>query len=78
MTKEIIQEKLKTSEMRFHFTFADKRKTSVLCTLDFSKIPKESHDKIGPPIKELIVAWDIENLRWIAFKQEKIVRIENK
>ena len=52
MTKQIIQEKLKTSEMRFHFTFADKRKTSVLCTLDFSKIPKESHDKIGLPIKE--------------------------
>lgn len=76
MKKEIIQEKLKTTEMRFHFTFADKRKTSVLCTLDFSKIPKESHDTIGPPIKELIVAWDLENLRWIAFKSEKVVSID--
>lgn len=76
MTKEIIQEKLKISEMRFHFTFADKRKTSVLCTLDFSKIPKESYDTIGPPIKELIVAWDLENLRWIAFKSEKVVSID--
>jgi len=76
MTKEIIQEKLKTSEMRFHFTFANKRKSSVLCTLDFSKILKESHDKIGPPSKELIVAWDLENSRWVSFKQEKIVRID--
>ena len=74
--KQTIIDRLKTDELRVHFTFADKRKTSVLCTLDFSKIPKEAINQIGPPIQELIVAWDLENSRWIAFKPEKIVSVD--
>lgn len=71
--KNYLKEKLKTSDVRFHFTFADKTKTSTLCTLDFSRIPKEQHIGIGPQINELQVAWDVEKNRWICFKWEKVI-----
>jgi hypothetical protein len=76
MTKQNIIEKLKSNSLRIHFTFADGNKTSVFCTLDMSKIPVNKQDSIGPSIEELIVAWDLEKLKWIAFKSEKVVSID--